>query len=46
MARICRLAADTEKTPYLDFKKDPAIVERMMYNNGNNVAWIQQEKHL
>ena len=34
MARICRLAADTEKTPYLDFVKDPAIVERMMYNNG------------
>jgi len=34
MARICRLAADTEKTPYLDFDKDPAIVERLMYNNG------------
>lgn len=33
MARICKLAADTEKSPYLDFEKDPAIVERIMFNN-------------
>ena len=35
MARICRLAADKEASPYLDFDKDPGIVERMMYNNGS-----------
>ena len=34
MARICRLAADKEASPYLDFDKDPAIVERVMLNNG------------
>lgn len=33
MARICRLAADKEKSPYLDFKKDHAIIERLMFNN-------------
>lgn len=35
MARICRLAADKEVSPYLDFDKDPAIVERLMLNNGH-----------
>ncbi|MCI8939702.1 MAG: dehydrogenase [Dorea sp.] len=35
MARICRLAADKEASPYLDFDKDPGIVERMMFNNGS-----------
>ncbi len=35
MARICRLAADKEASPYLDFDKDPAIVERLMLNNGH-----------
>ena len=34
MARICALAADKEASPYLDFSKDPGIVERLMYNNG------------
>lgn len=34
MARICCLAADKEASPYLDFDKDPAIVERVMLNNG------------
>ena len=34
MARICALAADEEKSPHLDFDKDPAIVERLMFNNG------------
>ncbi len=36
MARICRHAADKEASPYLDFSKDPAIIERLMYNNGKN----------
>ena len=35
MARICRLAADKDASPYLDFDKDPAIVERLMLNNGH-----------
>lgn len=35
MARICRLAADKEASPYLDFDKDPGIVERVMYSNGH-----------
>ncbi len=35
MARICRLAADKVASPYLDFDKDPAIVERLMLNNGH-----------
>ncbi len=35
MARICRHAADKEASPYLDFAKDPAIIERLMYNNGS-----------
>lgn len=33
MARICRLAADKEASPYLDFDKDPGIIERLMFNN-------------
>jgi len=35
MARICRLAADKDASPYLDFDKDPAIIERLMLNNGH-----------
>ena len=35
MTMICRHAADTEASPYADFKADPAIIERMMFSNGH-----------
>ena len=33
MTIICRAAADPAISPYCDFKKDPAIVERLMFSN-------------
>ena len=33
MTIICKAAADVEISPYCDFKKDPAVVERLMYSN-------------
>ncbi len=34
MLKLCKLAADTEKSPYLDFKADPYYVENLMFSNG------------
>jgi len=33
MTMICKAAADKEFSPYCDFKKDPAVVERLMFSN-------------
>ncbi len=33
MTRICKMASDPEISPYVDFEKDPAVVERMMFSN-------------
>ena len=33
MTMICKAAADPEISPYCDFKKDPAVVERIMFSN-------------
>ena len=33
MTMICRAAADPEFSPYCDFDKDPAVVERLMFSN-------------
>ncbi len=33
MTMICKAASDTSISPYVDFKKDPAVVERMMFSN-------------
>ncbi len=33
MTMICKAAADPVISPYCDFKKDPAVVERMMFSN-------------
>ena len=33
MTMICKAAADTEISPYCDFNKDPAVVERLMFSN-------------
>ncbi len=33
MTMICKAAADTEISPYVDFNKDPAVVERLMFSN-------------
>lgn len=33
MTMICRAAADPEFSPYCDFNKDPAAVERLMFSN-------------
>lgn len=34
MLKLCKLAADPEESPYLDFKKDPYYVENLMFSNG------------
>ena len=34
MLKLCKLAADTTESPYLDFKKDPYYVENLMFSNG------------
>mgnify|MGYP001060301198 FL=1 len=34
MLKLCKLAADTNESPYLDFKKDPYYVEDLMFSNG------------
>ncbi len=33
MTMICKAASDPQISPYVDFKKDPATVERLMYSN-------------
>ncbi|MBQ3529962.1 MAG: dehydrogenase [Oscillospiraceae bacterium] len=33
MTLICKAAADPEISPYCDFDKDPAVVERLMFSN-------------
>ena len=33
MTLICKAASDPSISPYVDFKKDPAVVERMMFSN-------------
>ncbi len=33
MTLICKAASDPAVSPYVDFKKDPAVVERMMFSN-------------
>ncbi len=33
MTMICKAASDVEISPYVDFKKDPAVVERLMFSN-------------
>ncbi len=33
MTMICKAAADPEISPYCDFNKDPAVVERLMFSN-------------
>ncbi len=33
MTMICKAASDPQVSPYVDFKKDPAVVERMMFSN-------------
>ena len=30
---ICKAASDPEISPYIDFKADPAVVERLMFSN-------------
>ena len=34
-ARICRLATDEQRSPYIDFKRNPTFVEGLMFNNGH-----------
>ena len=43
MTVICRAAADPEISPYCDFKKDPAVVERLMYSNEKVVAFDDRQ---
>ena len=33
MTMICKAASDTAISPYVDFKNDPAVVERLMFSN-------------
>ncbi len=33
MTMICKAASDVEISPYVDFNKDPAVVERLMFSN-------------
>ncbi len=35
MLKLCKLSADPEKSPYLDFSKDPYYVENLMFSNGS-----------
>ena len=33
MTTICKAASNPEISPYVDFRKDPAVVERLMFSN-------------
>ena len=44
MTTICRAAADPEISPYCDFVKDPAVVERLMFSNQQVEAFEPQRK--
>ncbi len=43
MTMICKAAADPEISPYCDFKKDPAVVERLMFSNEKVKAFDDRE---
>ena len=43
MTLICKAAADPEISPYCDFDKDPAVVERLMFSNQQVVAFDDRE---
>ena len=43
MTMICKAAADVEISPYCDFKKDPQVVERLMYSNEQVIAFDDRE---
>ena len=43
MTLICKAAADPEISPYCDFKKDPEVVERLMYSNEEVIAFDDRE---
>ena len=43
MTMICKAASDPEISPYVDFRKDPAVVERMMFSNEKVEAFDDRE---
>jgi 2-oxoisovalerate dehydrogenase E1 component len=38
MTKICRWASDPGLSPYADFDRDAAVIERMMFSNGSAAA--------
>ena len=44
MTTICRAAADPAISPYCDFVKDPAVVERLMFSNQQVEAFEPQRQ--
>ncbi len=43
MTLICKAAADPEISPYCDFDKDPAVVERLMFSNQKVEAFTDRK---
>ncbi|MGI6576503.1 MAG: alpha-ketoacid dehydrogenase subunit alpha/beta [Eubacteriales bacterium] len=43
MTRVCKWASDFEISPYVDFKKDPAAIERIMFSNERVESFGDQE---
>ena len=44
MTMICRAAADPAVSPYVDFKSDPAVVERLMFSNAKVDSFDEERK--
>ncbi len=42
MAMICKFASDPVVSPYLDFQKEPDVIERMMFSNGHVASFGSQ----
>ena len=39
ITKICKMAADVKKSPYIDFKTNPRVVESLMFSNGRVEAF-------
>ena len=43
MTNVCKWASDFEISPYLDFRKDPAVIEKIMFSNERVASFGDKE---
>ena len=43
MTHVCKWASDFEISPYVNFRKDPAVIEKIMFSNGKVESFGDKE---